>query len=34
VNDPNLEGLVKSFELEKALDYALSGSQAPPRPVQ
>jgi len=29
VNDPNLEALVKSFELEKALDYALA---APPPP--
>jgi uncharacterized membrane protein required for colicin V production len=25
VSDPGLEGLVKSFELEKALDYALGG---------
>jgi hypothetical protein len=25
VNDPGLESLVKSFELEKALDYALAG---------
>jgi hypothetical protein len=29
VNDPSLEGLVRSFELEKALDYALAGNQAP-----
>ena len=27
VNDPSLEGLVKSFELEKALDYALASNQ-------
>jgi hypothetical protein len=26
VNDPGLEALVRSFELEKALDYALAGS--------
>jgi hypothetical protein len=29
VNDPSLEGLVKNFELEKALDYALASNQAP-----
>lgn len=34
VNDPNLEALVKSFELEKALDYALSGNANTPPPVQ
>ena len=31
VNDPNLEALVKSFELEKALDYALAAPPPPPR---
>jgi hypothetical protein len=34
VNDPSLEALVKSFELEKALDYALSGNASTPTPVQ
>jgi hypothetical protein len=29
VNDPHLEGLVKRFELEKALDYALAGNPPP-----
>ena len=30
VSDPSLEALVKSFELEKALDYALGGDGASP----
>jgi hypothetical protein len=25
MNDPNLEGLVKNFQLERALDFALTG---------
>jgi hypothetical protein len=28
VNDPRLEGLVRNFELEKALDYALASNRA------
>ena len=31
MNDPNLEGLVRNFQLEKALDYALAGVPGPGR---
>jgi hypothetical protein len=34
VNDPGLEVLVRDFELEKALDYALAGNARPRLPAQ